>query len=288
MAASSSSTSSKKTSEVWQFFVKSEAEPGKVKCSLCHVLLSHSQSNTTTMIKHMKRYHDEQFQTSKQQKKGKRAAEDLNNPNDKQPKLGFFLACKAKLDPSSPKAQALTNKIARMIFMDMQPFSFVEDSGFRGVMAEAEPRFTIPSRQTFRYNVIPKLYNQAAQALQKKVENFKVKYGGNAIFSVTTDAWTSSATDSYITYTLHIVEDDLCISSYVLSTVNLTQRHTIHNLKAHLLQTLMKWKILLPLSDSQATTTGPTTSATSASTSELNLMEPDPEEETGWKIILLY
>ena len=61
-----------------------------------------------------------------------------------------FLACKAKLDPTSPKAQALTNKIAKIIFMDMQPFSFVEDRGFKGVMAEAEPQLTtIPSGQGF-------------------------------------------------------------------------------------------------------------------------------------------
>ena len=41
-----------------------------------------------------------------------------------------FLACKDKLDPMSPKAQALTNKISKTILMDMQPFSFVEDSGW--------------------------------------------------------------------------------------------------------------------------------------------------------------
>ena len=34
-----------------------------------------------------------------------------------------------------------------------------------------------------------------------------VKYGdNNAIFRITTDAWMSLATDSYIAYTLHIVD----------------------------------------------------------------------------------
>ena len=50
--------------------------------------------------------------------------------------------------------------------MNMQPFSFEEANGFRGVMAEAKQRFTIPSRQKFLYSIIPKLYNQAAQALR--------------------------------------------------------------------------------------------------------------------------
>ena len=65
------------------------------------------------------------------------------------------------------KAQASTNKMAKVIFMGMQPFSFVENSGFRGVMAETEPRFTIPSRQKFWYSIISKLRNETAQALQK-------------------------------------------------------------------------------------------------------------------------
>ena len=47
------------------------------------------------------------------------------------------------------------------------------------------------------------------------------------------------------------------------TTVNFTERHTIHNLKAHLLQTLIKWKILC-LSDSQVTTTVPTTTSTTS------------------------
>ena len=51
----------------------------------------------------------------------------------------------SKFDKSHPKQQLITERIALMICKDMQPYSIVDDVGFRSVLEAAEPRYVLPS-----------------------------------------------------------------------------------------------------------------------------------------------
>ena len=107
-----------------------------------------------------------------------------------------------------------------MICLDLQPLSMVEDSGFRSLMSEAEPRFVIPARKSLRNNIIHTLYASATAKVKDNIAEHKQKYGTNALYSITTDGWTSNNTTSYIAYTLHIIENFKLVS-YVINLASL-------------------------------------------------------------------
>ena len=44
-----------------------------------------------------------------------------------------------------PRAKAITNRVAEMMAIDLQPFSIVSDVGFCHLLAELEPRHVLPS-----------------------------------------------------------------------------------------------------------------------------------------------
>lgn len=45
-----------------------------------------------------------------------------------------------------------------MIALDMNPFSIVEDCGFKRQIKELEPRYAVPSRIYFSRVVVPDIY----------------------------------------------------------------------------------------------------------------------------------
>ncbi|KAL3190057.1 hypothetical protein MRX96_020383 [Rhipicephalus microplus] len=54
-----------------------------------------------------------------------------------------------RTDPlSKNKTQALNSKMAAMVALDLQKYSFVEDRGFKELMAEAVPNYRLPSHTT--------------------------------------------------------------------------------------------------------------------------------------------
>ena len=54
-----------------------------------------------------------------------------------------------KFAKDSAKANGITKKVMEFMALDDQPFSVVEDIGFRRLVEHIEPRYTIPSRQYF-------------------------------------------------------------------------------------------------------------------------------------------
>ena len=54
-----------------------------------------------------------------------------------------------KFAKDSAKANGITKKVMEFMALDDQPFSVVEDIGFRRLVEHIEPRYTIPSRRYF-------------------------------------------------------------------------------------------------------------------------------------------
>lgn len=64
----------------------------------------------------------------------------------------------------------VTEAIARMIVLDLQPYSIVEDVGFRHLLNIAEPRYEIANRSIFARNIIPRMYKNVSSELRKKMK----------------------------------------------------------------------------------------------------------------------
>lgn len=88
-------------------------------------------------------------------------------------------------------------------------YAVVDNVGFRNMLHTLEPRYVIPSRKFFSETVVPTLYNN----IKSDVIN---SLGRARRVTLTCDAWTSRATESYVTVTAHHITDDWSLSSHVL------------------------------------------------------------------------
>ena len=83
-----------------------------------------------------------------------------------------------------------------MITTDLQPTSIVEDTGFNEFLSVVDPKYTPPSRRSIMRDHLPQLYKSKCNVLRKELEEV-------THCSITTDCWTSRATEGYITVTCH-------------------------------------------------------------------------------------
>jgi len=139
-----------------------------------------------------------QYEQSAQSSSGSTSSQT----NLKQPiLLNASLSSSKKFDHDHPKQKLITEKIGLMICKDLQPYTVVEDAGFRAVMQAAEPRYVMPSRKTFRDDIVPNIH-KTALAMVKRDASSAIS------LAVTTDAWTSRSNQSFISYTAHFLTPD--------------------------------------------------------------------------------
>uniref|UniRef100_G3PNR9 HAT C-terminal dimerisation domain-containing protein n=1 Tax=Gasterosteus aculeatus TaxID=69293 RepID=G3PNR9_GASAC len=98
------------------------------------------------------------------------------------------------------------------------------------------PGYTLPSRTHFT-----KLMEQKYETSLAKVKD-ALKATENKI-ALTTDAWTSVATEAYLGITCHFISDDWDFTSFCLTTMPLEERHTGPNIAAWVEQAVEKFEI---------------------------------------------
>ncbi|CAH2021256.1 unnamed protein product [Acanthoscelides obtectus] len=68
----------------------------------------------------------------------------------------------------------------------MQPFTIVEDEGFRELLEEFDPAYKLPSRKTLSNILLPEPYDEVVQKVKNLLKN-------SEYLTITTDTWTSTA-----------------------------------------------------------------------------------------------
>ena len=105
-------------------------------------------------------------------------------PSSHTPSVADVFQKAKKFASDGAKAKGITTKIMEFIALDDQPFSVVEDVGFRRLMEHVEPRYTVPSRRYFSDVFLPEIYNVSTHVhklLATDISNF----------SFTKDIWSS-------------------------------------------------------------------------------------------------
>lgn len=125
--------------------------------------------------------------------------------------------------------------LAKMFATDFQPFSIVEDRGFRNYSSSLNPMYTIPSRKVISKSLIPQLYESTRASVQERVKK------ATAV-CLTTDCWTSRMTTNYMSVTCHFIED-FSMSSCLLDCFEFSDRHTSENLAEELLRVAKEWHV---------------------------------------------
>ncbi|XP_035989501.1 zinc finger BED domain-containing protein 1 [Fundulus heteroclitus] len=122
-----------------------------------------------------------------------------------------------------------------MIVKDTQPFTIVDDVGFRTFVSKLDPNYVLPTRQALKAMVEAK-YESAKEHAKAKVEKV-------AAVSLTSDMWTSINMDAYLAVTCHFVEENEKLSSVLLGVQAFPQSHTAENIACVKASLMEEWGI---------------------------------------------
>ena len=100
-----------------------------------------------------------------------------------------------------------------------------------------EPRYIVPDRKTFSQNYIPEMYQCEKTRIVGTMKR------GLKNFSLTTDGWTSRANHSYISHTVHYIDEMWNLRAHLLDTVEMPLEHTGINLADELKDTFKRWDL---------------------------------------------
>uniref|UniRef100_A0A3Q2YJJ4 Zinc finger BED domain-containing protein 4-like n=2 Tax=Hippocampus comes TaxID=109280 RepID=A0A3Q2YJJ4_HIPCM len=205
-----------KMSKVWDHFRLKQYNI--VQCDHCHAELAF-HSSTSTMISHLNRKHPVVVSSS-------------TSFDDTSTSLGRPVpSCSVK------EAALLTESILDMLVTDMRPLSMVEDKGFRKMISTFNPKYIIPSI-TYFTNIMEKRHQEMTEKLKNVLQDTECVV-------LTTDIWTSVATEAYLGVTCHFLGEDWEMKSLYLTTMRLEERHMAVDIADWLEETVAKFHIPL-------------------------------------------
>lgn len=227
-----------KRSQIWEAFKVDAQDSTKAVCNLCNAKVSRggqklSSHTTTNLYKHIEQYHNTELykyikKTSLPHEKEKEFSQDDN----------LEQITKHGSNPSlSSKSKQITEAIAKMFIMDFQPFSLVEDQGFRRLIRVLEPRYELPCRKHFSTTVLPRIFSETSAQIQHKI-NTEASY-----IACTTDLWESAADESYISFTIHYIDDHFKRVNILLATPEFPWEHSGANIAETIIDIITKWNM---------------------------------------------
>nr|CAH7714552.1 unnamed protein product [Callosobruchus chinensis] len=250
-----------KRSKLWHFF--SKASEGKAKCDICLSSYSIKGGSTTNLKKHLMTKHRSSYvslyatetDTSRTllPSTSSSSTSQLNpvsisnslgatcpepvvetkQKNCKQSDLTLF----TKKPMNIAREKKINDLILKMIVKDLQPFSVVEDSGFRDLMNYLEPNYKLPSRYVLSSGLLESHFTIVRETLKEELR--RASY-----VSLTTDGWTSRATTSYQAVTAHYILSDVWeLRSALLGCFECNERHTAEYIKQELSNIISDWEI---------------------------------------------
>ncbi|XP_047004627.1 zinc finger BED domain-containing protein 4-like [Schistocerca americana] len=247
-----------RTSEMWSYFEILDRE--FAKCTLCGKKLSY-KSTTTNLKKHLQKSHlivDFSSQRPSELDLGEslpvevilgtssveeeRAAPAPSMQQGVQSSMTSYLSKRIGVN----QKKKIDEQLLQLFTKDFQPFSVVEDSGFRGFVRALNPGYELPSRKHISDVMLQAAYTAAKEKVVDKLSAAKT-------VCLTTDCWTSAANEGYMAVTGHFVSEDFTLQSVLLGCSQLSGAHTAPNLSASLIGTTDNFrltdKVLLVVTD---------------------------------------
>lgn len=197
----------------------------KTVCRRCSATVNYVSGNTSNMLSHVRRHHPDMPITGTRRKKSVQ--------------LRLPTVLQQPLDTNACRAKKITEAIGIYIASAMRPYSTIDEAGFRYLLHVLEPRYTPPASTHVRQSVVPALYNKTRVIVE---EELKTAHS----VALTTDSWTSRATESFLTVTAHFISSEWDMRSVVLQTRPLHEQHTSIHLAEKLKEVVSEWKLERP------------------------------------------
>ncbi|XP_060636063.2 zinc finger BED domain-containing protein 6-like [Anolis sagrei] len=206
----------KTTSAVWDYFTLDPRESCVAVCSMCQRRVRRGKDGgtrpgTTALHKHLKVHHGLHLPGVAV------VPPSPLMPLKERPHTSSMLASEPApptfqlvrqeqsqpfYPPTHPMALQLASDTAWMLAVDMHPLSYVDNEGFRRLMATAQPRWKIPSRTFFATKAVPELSKVVSRAVRQVVAGSV----GRTVH-VTIDIWDSEQAATYMSVTGHWVAE---------------------------------------------------------------------------------
>nr|XP_022910860.1 zinc finger BED domain-containing protein 1-like [Onthophagus taurus] len=181
---------------------------GNAECKLCKALLSY-KSTSNNLRKHLMRKHPTISLTEETTSLTKSLVnvEDISDqtqhvrPGPSRSHVGqaTLSTYVRKKNPSGSKKR-MDEALLLLFIQDLQPFTIVEDVGFKKFISAINPDYQLPSKKYITQTVLPGAYEMAYNNL-KELNNIKA-------VCLTTDTWTSRNTTCFLSLTAHYITND--------------------------------------------------------------------------------
>lgn len=235
----------RKKSPIWCFY--SVAEDSRfAKCNTCKQEISRGGKTTKTfttsnLVSHLKYKHKaeyDEYEKKKEVDQNSVSAASASSSNEPRQLTLSQSYDKSRLwDINDHCAQKIHRKIGKMVALDCQPLSIVDDRGFKAVLNALEPRYNLPSRRYITENVLSRI--QTGIMTQMRSQTSDVQW-----VSFTTDIWTTNVSNqSMISLTAHWLTRDFFRKSAVLNVKYFPESHTGENICTILDEMFDSWKI---------------------------------------------
>lgn len=211
------------TSVIWLHFgfKSSDTEQKTVMCKLCQKTVSAPDANTTNLFYHLKKVHEKEYRRIEEMRR-KESCETARASGEKkysQPKIKESFIKSTPYEKTSQRHKEITCAILHYICKGMTPVYAVEKGSFRDLVKVLDPRYVMPSRKHFSKVELPRLYNECRAEVEKDVRSV-------VHYALTTDLWTSRATQPYMSVTIHYISKDWILCARCLQTAYFPDDHT--------------------------------------------------------------
>lgn len=241
---------------VWKYYTVADQADEIAECQLCRKGIKRGPRgspklfSTTPLHKHLKSKHAKEY--NQQQATTNIACQESTSSNSqstpKQRKLAAMerqmsleesFAQKKIWDINDHRALPIHQKIMKMIAIDNQPFTIVEDQGFIELLAHLQPKYMIPSRRYFSEVMLPKAYEDVKSQISAELDPQNAPH-----LSFTSDVWTSPhSVESFISLTCHWLTSDYERKNCVLFAKHFPGSHTGENIERMINSMMTQWGI---------------------------------------------
>lgn len=199
---------------------------------------------TTNLVNHLKRHHVKEYNefiiiNKKKQQELDAVAKNSSTSCNSSASSQLTLSDMMPWSASHRETIRFNGLVTKMIARDSQPYTVVENAGFRELMSAALPRYKMPGRTFFADKGIPSLFESVKGKIKTAIQ--MAMEGGDYI-SFTTDIWSRSAgKGAMMSLTAHYTCKDgkprvLCIAPF-------TGSHTGQAISDLLIKLLGEWSI---------------------------------------------
>lgn len=233
---------------IYKFFTKKNSTESM--CNTCKKVYKTPSSTTTTLIRHLKS-HPTKYSTYFEEKK--KAITEFNqhclkrkHEDNTQQSIQNALKKKSYLTTTSERAMKITKNIGEMITLDYQPYSIVDDRGFKNLLNTLESKYKLPTRQYLSSTVIPQLYSTLVSKIKDEINSDLVYLRS---ISFTFDIWTSAAQQPYISLTTHYLSKQFKLKNKTLGCSLFSGEHSGKNIFFKIKDMVQEWNIDIVNSD---------------------------------------